>query len=105
MSGYVYAVGPVTSNAIERSGSITSGGNAQDFLTATDSRKGFDFQNQSTADMYVRDKGPAGSNVATAGGDSVWVPAGSYYEPPQVSNNGYSIFCATTGAKFFAKEW
>lgn len=88
-----------------RSGTITTGGTPQDLAPANTSRSGIEFQNQSTFDMYIRDKGAAGANVASAGGDSIWIPAGSYYETAIVSGNAISVFCATTSSKFFAQEW
>jgi hypothetical protein len=88
----------------DRSGAITLGGTAQSLMAANAARKGWSFQNKSSADMYFNDLG--GTASATAN-NATYLPAGAYYEsePGGASVQAISIFCATTNASFAAKEW
>lgn len=88
-----------------RSGSITLGGTAQDLMPANTGRRGWEFQNQSPYDMRIRSKGDAGTDVAGNDQYSFLVPSGATYDPPQITINALSVWCATTGAVFFCKEW
>lgn len=85
-----------------RSGTITTGGTAQVLMAANTSRKGFFIQNISTGDLWISDLG-----TAAASQPSVHLPASSYYEPPLngVPTAAISIFGATTGQAFSAREW
>jgi len=88
----------------DKSGTITSGGTAQDVFAAAAAVHGFYFQNLSTVSMYIRDDGTA----ATAGSGSILVPAnGGYYESPPLSTptSKLSVFCATTASAFTSKVW
>jgi hypothetical protein len=89
----------------DRSGTITSGGTAQDLMVANASRNGWMIQNQSTGDVYVMGKGLAGTTVAITGQPSLRIPAGALFIPPFVTPDAISIIGATTGQAFSAWEW
>lgn len=87
---------------IDRSGTITTGGVAQQ-LAPDGTRRGFSIQNLSTADLYFN----LGA-TAVQGQPSFRIPANTLYESPvgcdRVSGV-ISIIGATTGQAFTAKEW
>jgi hypothetical protein len=91
--------------ATSRSGAITTGGTPQDLMAANASRHGWEIQNQSTANLYVRSKGAAGTTVATADQNSILIPPGGYYASPHVTLNALSIIGSATGQAFYAREW
>ena len=82
-----------------RSGSITTGGTAQQLAAANSARRSLTGQNISTADMWINEDG----GTAAADTANSWlVPAGA---PFSVSTNeAVSIVGATTGQKFTATE-
>lgn len=86
----------------DRSGTITTGGTAQQLAAANAARLGFSVQNLSTGDLWVNTLG-----TAAAAQPSIKLAAGVYFETPA----GYgavgaiSIFGATTGQAFSAREW
>lgn len=85
-----------------RSGTITAGGTAQQVMAANSSRKYLLFQNVSDTAMWI-DFG----TTAVADSPSVLVPASGgavVQEGTFVSTQSVSVFCATTGKKFTAKE-
>ena len=86
----------------DKSGTVTSGGVAQTLMAALPSRCGFIIQNLSTSDLWISSLG-----TAAATQPSIWLPAGSYYEPPEsgVPVSAISIYGATTGQAFAAREW
>lgn len=98
--GFTIAGNPVTET--NRSGTITAGGVAQTLMAANAARGGFIIQNVSTGDLWFSSVG-----TAAASQPSIWLPAGSYYEPPEtgVPITAISIFGATTGQAFTAREW
>lgn len=84
-----------------RSGTITSGGAAQTLAAANTARRGFFIQNVSTGDLWIRDGG-----TAAATQPSIWIPAGAFFEYTNgVPTTALSIFGATTGQAFTAREW
>lgn len=85
----------------DKSGTITSGGVAQTIAAANASRHGFLIQNNSTGDLWLN------TITAVASQPSIWLPAGSYFEfPPNgVPLTLISLYGATTGQAFTAKEW
>ena len=87
---------------VDRSGSITSGGTAQQLMAANATRRGWYIQNNSDTVMWVSDVG-----TAAATQPSLKLLPDAYYEPPAggVDNGAISIFCATTGKTFTAREW
>lgn len=90
--------------AINRSGSITAGGTAQDVYTAAQQPKyGFEFYNMSDTVMYLDwDRNATSTN-------GVPVPAGgSYYLPGPggvIPKGRMSVLCATTGKTFICKTF
>jgi len=88
----------------DRSGVIALGGQAQQLMAANSARKGWSFQNKSTADMYFND---LGNTASASANNATYLPAGAYYEaePGGASVAAVSVFCAVTGAQFVAKEW
>lgn len=82
-----------------RSGSITTGGTAQDVAAANTARKSLTIQNISSGDLWVNEDG------GTAAADTVnsWkVPSGGIIKI--ATNEKVSIVGATTGQKFTATE-
>lgn len=89
----------------DSSGTILSGGNAQELFPVNLSRRGWSVQNLSSGDLYVRDTG-----TASAGAGSYRIKPGELYETPDGMAQhkvqlAVSIFGATTGQVFTAQEW
>jgi len=82
----------------DRSGSITTGGTAQNVAGANTSRRGLDFQNTSDTEMRVTENGT--SATAATG---YLVAAGGRFNAR--TNRAISVFCATTGKTFASTEW
>lgn len=83
----------------DRSGSITTGGTAQQLAAANSARKSLTIQNISDVDMWVNEIG--GTAAADTAGS--WkVTAGSAFAVS--TNRAISIVAATTGKKFTATE-
>lgn len=97
--------GAAQAEATSRSGTITLGGTAQELMPAGASRTGWAIQNQSSADLYVRSRGAAGTTNATADQNSIRVGPGVYYAADYISPNAMSVLGATTGQAFWAREW
>lgn len=91
--------------ATARSLVITLGGTAQDLMAANATRSGFEVQNQSNDNCYIRSKGSAGATVATADQNSLLIYPGQWITPNHISFNAYSIICPTTGDLIYAREW
>ena len=95
-----------TTNALiaaetNRSGTITSGGAAQVLMAANTGRLGFWVQNLSVGDLWISTVGDAAATQP-----SMQLPAGSFYEPSTgVFGGAISIYGATTGQAFSAREW
>jgi hypothetical protein len=89
----------------DRSGSITTGGTAQQAAPANASRAGFWIQNRSTANLYLNSSGTASSSVGPSNG-SIEIEPGQIYEPPSwgIPGTALSIFGATTGQAFVLKD-
>jgi hypothetical protein len=83
-----------------RSGTITEGGTAQVLAAANSTRKGFWVQNVSDTDIWINELGNASADQP-----SIYIPPGAMYEFPVVPMSAISIFCATTGKAFSAREW
>ena len=88
----------------DRSGVVTLGGQAQSLMAANAARKGWSFQNKSTADMWFND---LGNDADPAASNSVYLPPGAYYEsePGGASIAAISLYGTTTNTPFVAKEW
>ena len=83
----------------DRSGSITTGGTAQQLAAANSTRSGLSGQNISSGDLWINETGGTAA-VDTAG--SFKVPSGSGFEIS--TNQAVSVIGATTGQKFTATE-
>lgn len=85
-----------------KSGTIAAGGVAQVLAAANKERRGFWIQNVSSGDLWVSEVGNASATQP-----SILLAAGQMYEPfPGVCPTGaISIFGATTGQAFSAREW
>lgn len=86
----------------DKSGTITAGGVAQTLAASNTSRKGFWIQNVSAGDLWMSTVG-----TAAATQPSLWLPPGAFYEVPAhgVPTAAVSIYGATTGQAFSAREW
>jgi hypothetical protein len=86
------------------SGTVTTGGVAQQLAGAFATRKGCAIQNQSAADLWISDVG-----TAAATQPSIKVPAGAQYlcggGGGGAPGGALSIFGATTGQAFAGREW
>jgi hypothetical protein len=83
--------------AVDKSGSITAGGTAQDVYSKQDAPTYWiNFQNISDTAMWIRF-----GKTATAD-KGIYIPAGGYWEPPAgiLPGGNLSVLCATTGKKF-----
>jgi len=87
----------------DRSGSITSGGTAQSLMAQNLSRVDGIFQNQSTGDLWLRWDG----TNAAATQPAFWAPAGFACNLSDlgISTEAVTIYGATTGQAFAAREW
>jgi hypothetical protein len=96
------AVQPTTSVWIDRSGVIATGGTAQTVAAALANRHGFWLQNISDEPLWLSDVGTAGPDAS-----SMMIPAGALYEMPAqgVTAAALSIWGATAGQRFVAREW
>lgn len=86
------------------SGSITTGGTAQQLVAADANRHGWRLMNTSSGDLWFNDTGGA----ASAGGAGCYkLTAGGYYESPPggASTAAITIYGATTGQTFSAARW
>lgn len=84
-----------------RSGTITTGGTAQQLAPAWSGRHGCLLQNLSSGDLWVSELG-----AAAATQPSIRVPAGAQYLcMVPASGQALSVFGATTGQAFAAREW
>ena len=86
----------------DRSGTIALGGTAQVLMAKNGGRRGFWIQNLSAGDLYINETG-----AAAASAPSIRIASGALYESirnacPQTA---ISIFGATTGQAFSAREW
>lgn len=96
-------VATVSGSYTDRSGSIASGGTAQTIMAANAGRFGFWILNSSSANLYLNDIGGA----AQAGGSSLTLVPGQLYELPTNARAtaAVSLYGATTGQTFVAREW
>lgn len=100
------SVQAMPAEASSRSGTIATSGLAQDFMPANAARKGWEIQNQSSAALWVRSKGAAGTSTATQDQNSLLIPAGALYTADaHVTANALSIIGAAAGQAFYAREW
>ena len=92
---------PTQGNFTDRSGSITTGGTAQEVAAVLTTRKYFLFQNHSDTVMWLNF-----GVTAVADQPSIQIPVGGSFtmDGSFCSTQSVSVICATTGKKFTAKE-
>jgi len=91
----------LNTRGVDRSGTITTGGTAQELAAENSIRTGLTVQNISDTDMWIDE---VGGTAAAAGTGSFLLPAnGGVYQVGTF--NAISIFCATTGKAFTATEY
>ena len=96
------SIGQSTSAITDKSGTITLGGTAQTAIAANTARVGYSIQNTSTGVLWFSGVGTAAAN----GSSMILLPNGYYETPLNAKNTGaVSIFGATTGQSFAAREW
>jgi hypothetical protein len=94
-------ISPSTNTLVDKSGTITAGGTAQT-LSAAKSRKYLFIQNLSVSNLYINFTSAASASV----GSVVIIPGGSFVQEGSfVSSELVSVFGATTGQAFTAKEF
>ena len=93
---------PQQGSLTDRSGTIATGGTAQQLMASNASRLGWWVQNVSTADLWIN-----GTGTASAAYGSIRLVPGALYETPAgaVGSAAVSIFGATTGQAFTAREF
>jgi hypothetical protein len=89
------------SDFFSRSGSIISGGQAQQFAPARADRQGLAIRNVSAGSLWVNDAG----EDALMDEDSLEIKAGEYYEWPYIPNGVVSVIGATTSQAFYGRDW
>ena len=94
---------PANTSIVSKSGTITTGGTAQQLMAANTARKGWSIRNNSTGSLWFNELG----STAIIGQPSFEVKAGEYFEAPigGSSESAISIIGATTGQSFTAREW
>lgn len=87
---------------VNRSGTITTGGSAQQLAAANTARKGLGVQNQSSGSLWIYELG-----TATLAQPSWEIKAGEtlVLDNGSASTAAISIIGATTGQAFAAREW
>lgn len=87
---------------IDRSGTITAGGTAQQIMAPSSVRRGLLIQNVSAGDLWFN----IGA-TAVASQPSIKLAAGQAYETADgcTPSGHVSIIGASTSAEFVAKEW
>lgn len=101
-SDAVFVSTPAIPTLTSISGTITSGGSAQNAVASNAARKGYLLQNQSNASLWFNTLA-----AAIQGQPSLELKAGQSYEtPPGGQGTGaISIIGSTTGQAFAAREW
>lgn len=93
-------VSPDVQTATDKSGTITTGGIAQNAIASNANRKGWVLQNTSDTDMYVSDSG-----TASASSFLLKTGASARSDSMSVTTGAISLYCATTGKTFAATEY
>lgn len=88
------------------SGTVTTGGTAQNAAAANATRRGLIIQNVSPGALYVSTTGTASATVS-AGSGSIRIDAGAYWEAPAhgVPTGAVSVYGATTAQAWVGREW
>lgn len=94
---------PSSQALTSRSGTITTGGTAQQLMAANTARQGWSIRNNSTGSLWFNELGSA----AVIGQPSFELKTGEYFESPRNGSGeaAISIIGATTGQSFTAREW
>ncbi len=93
-----------TNTVVDGSGTITTGGAAQNLFGGTVPAAGFEIYNPHGSDsLWISKQGTAAPNTS----GSIEVPPGGMYTTPQayVPNHVISIYGGTTGQPFTAERW
>jgi hypothetical protein len=85
---------------VDKSGAIAVNATAQVLAAANPDRKGFWIQNVSDDDLWINDLG-----TASDAHPSILIASGNLYEFPVVPGTAISIYGATAGQEFSAREW
>lgn len=96
------AIGTSLATYTDRSGTITSGGAAQQLAASNASRTGYFIQNVSAGDLWFSTLATAVANqpsIRLMSGQSITVTS------PDVTSGAISVIGATTGQAFAAREW
>lgn len=90
------------SRLVDRSGIIAAGGVAQSLMPANEHRRGFSIQNLSAEDLWISEIGEAEADQP-----SFRISAGALFQSPAggCPTSAISIFGATLGQAFSAREW
>ena len=101
-SDAAFVVSPAVATYVNRSGTITAGGTAQQLAALNASRRGFFIQNNSTGDLWFSLVG-----TAVQSQPSFKIVAGALYESPYGggATGAISIIGATTAQAFSAMEY
>jgi len=101
-SDATFLVAGAAATRVDKSGTITTGGTAQNIMALNTSRKGFSIQNQSTGDLWFTTL-----TTAVQSQPSERIAAGQTYETPLggAGTGAVSVIGATTGQAFAAREW
>ncbi len=93
-----------TSTVVDGSGTITTGGMAQNLFSGATPSAGFEIYNpHASASLWISKTGTAAPNAA---GSIEIVPGGMYVTPPgYIPNHAVSIYGATTSQPFTAERW
>ncbi|WP_125468854.1 hypothetical protein [Methylomagnum ishizawai] len=89
-----------TAHPVDASGTIAVGGTPQALLPANPARRGAWVQNLSAGDLWLSDVG-----AAAAAPPALKLVPGAYYEWPYPTDGAVSVFGATTGQAYSAREW
>lgn len=94
---------PPSSTLVDVSGALAAADVAQTVMAARGARRGFSFQNNSTADMWINLLGGAATKAAPA----LRIAAGAYYETPVGGcwTAAVSVIGSTVGQSYTALEW
>lgn len=81
------------------SGTIATGGTSQQITTANGARSYLLIQATSASALWI-----GVGATAVADSPSIYIPAGGNWEPLVPPTQALHVLCATTGAKYTAKE-
>lgn len=85
---------------VDRSGTIATGGTAQNLMAVNASRGGYEITNKSASVLFINE-----SVTATGGVSDYPIQPGETYRPSYFMTGVISIWGATTGQAWEAKEW